>query len=311
MFQSRLVPVVTYVLWSVAIMTPASWAAAQSARGDQAEIKTIAVHGTTLHYSARGHGPLVVLVHGSLGELSDWDADAKVLGARFRVIAYSRRFHEPNVPPRLGEPYSMRQHAEDLATLIRANDGKAIVVAHSYGAYTSLYMAVHHPELVRALVLAEPPILPWLKESPEGRVALQQFQEAALTPAREAFRRGDMGDGMRRFINGVSGRPIFDQLPEQARADLMRSAPEMRAEMTTDPDQYMPALSCSKVHRFNRPVLIVTGENSPTFFHLIVRRLQSCLPRAEIVSIKGVSHGTMLAPPAFTSVVQDFLSRHK
>lgn len=309
MFQSRL-PIVAYILWSVAIMTPATSALAQSARSDQAEIKTIAVHGATLHYTDRGNGPLVLLVHGSLGELSDWDADANVLARKFRVIAYSRRFHEPNVPPRLGEPYSMRQHAEDLAALIRANGGIPDVVAHSYGAYTSLYMAVHHPELVRTLVLAEPPILPWLKESPEGRVALQKFQEAALTPAREAFRRGDMVDGMRQFINGVSGRQVFDQLPEQARADLMRSAPEMRAEMTTDPDQYMPHLSCSEVHRFNRPVLIITGENSPSFFHMIVRRLQTCLPRAQTVSIKGVSHGTMLAAPAFTSVVEDFLSRH-
>lgn len=310
MFHSRLIQIVAFALSSVMIMVTATWALAQSAKGAQPEIKTIAVHGTTLHYTDRGNGPLVVLVHGSLGELTDWDADANVLAPKFRVITYSRRFHEPNVRPKVGEPYSMRQHAEDLAALIRANGGQANVVAHSYGAYTSLYMAVHHPELVRTLVLAEPPILPWLKESPEGRVALQKFQEAALTPARQAFARGDMVDGMRRFIDGVSGRPVFDHLPEQARADLMRSAPEMRAEMTTDTGQYMAPLSCSQVRRFNRPILIVTGENSPTFFHLIVRHLQTCLPQARTVSIKGVSHGTMLAPPAFTSVVQDFLSRH-
>lgn len=311
MSQWRHVSIFVFIFASLSTVTAASDGLNEAASAAASPLETVRVNGATLHYIARGSGPLLVLVHGSMGELSDWDAEASALSSKNRVIGYSRRFHEPNVPPRLGQPYSMRQHSEDLAALIRANRGPANVVAHSYGAYTSLYMAVHHPDLVRTLVLAEPPILPWLSQSPDGKAALQRFQNAALIPARNAFLRGDMADGMRQFINGVSGHPVFDQLPAEARAGIMRAAPEMRAELRTDANIYMPAISCSQVHRFNHPVLIVIGENSPAFFHIIAKRLGTCLPHAEAVSIQGVSHGGIVSSAAFAGVVQDFLSRHQ
>lgn len=311
MSRWRLVSILVFIVESLSVSAAASHGSDEPSSAAASPIKTLPVEGTTLHYVARGSGPLLLLVHGSMGELSDWDADASALSSKSRVIAYSRRFHHPNAPPKLGQPYSMQQHAADLAALIRANGGQANVVAHSYGAYTSLYMALHYPDLVRTLVLAEPPILPWLTQSPEGRAALERFQGAALIPARNAFLRGDMVDGMRQFINGVSGHAVFDQLPAQAKADIMRAAPEMRAELTTSPSVYMPAISCSQVHRFNHPVLIITGENSPAFFHIIAERLRRCLPHAEAVSIKGVSHGGIISPPAFTAIVQGFLRRHE
>lgn len=311
MFLRRLVSIFLPFLVSLSIGAAASYASTEPTSAAVSPIKTLPVQGSTLHYVERGGGPLLVLVHGSMGELSDWDADASTLSATNKVIAYSRRFHEPNAPPKLGQPYSMRQHADDLAALIRTNGGQANVVAHSYGAYTSLYMALHHPKLVRTLVLAEPPILPWLSQSRDGKAALKGFQNAALIPARNAFLRGDMVDGMRQFINGVSGHAVFDRLPAQARAGIMRAAPEMRAELTTSSNIYMPAISCSEVHRFNHSVLIVTGEKSPAFFHIIADRLRTCLPHAETVSIPGVSHGGVISPPAFTRVVQDFLNRHQ
>ena len=311
MFVRRYLSMFLPVLVSLSMGPAAAYTSSEPTSAAASAIKTLPVKGTTLHYIERGGGPLLVLVHGSMGELSDWDADAKALSSKNMVIAYSRRFHEPNAPLRPGQPYSMQQHAQDLAEVIRANGGQANVVAHSYGAYTSLYMALHHPKLVRTLVLAEPPILPWLSQSRDGRAALKGFQNAALIPARNAFLRGDMVDGMRQFINGVSGHLVFDQLPAQARAGIMRAAPEMRAELTTNPSIYMPTISCSEVHRFNHPVLIVTAENSPAFFHIIARRLRTCFPQAETVSIPSVSHGGIVSTPAFTRVVQDFLNRHQ
>ena len=61
--------------------------------------------------------------------------------------------------------YSAIVDADDLAALIRKLKlAPAHIVGVSYGAYVALFLAARHPELVRSLVLSEPPVLRWLPE---------------------------------------------------------------------------------------------------------------------------------------------------
>ncbi len=39
---------------------------------------------------------------------------------------------------------------------------KAYILGHSYGAYTALLFAIDHPDRVKKLILAEPPLERWL-----------------------------------------------------------------------------------------------------------------------------------------------------
>lgn len=274
-------------------------------------VQTLELSGAKLQFIEQGSGPLVILVHGSLGNFEDWGPEVAALSDRYRVVAYSRRFHPPNAPPAAGERYFMEQQAEDLAALIRARGGPAQIVAHSYGAYTALYMALHHPELVRSLVLAEPPILGWLNASKEGRSAMRQFQRNALQPSRTAFQRGDDIDGLRRFIDGVSGAPVFDKMPAELQAQFAAVAPEMRAEMTTEPSVYMRPVTCSEVRNFARPVLVLTAERSARLFHIIADRLVACLAKPETGSVPDAAHGSMLNSSTFQSRVRQFLDAHR
>ena len=121
-------------------------------------LKTAEVgHGITLHYVDLGKGVPVIFVHGSLSDGSYWADQVGEFAKHYRAIAYSRRYNYPNNNPAVAG-YSAVEDAKDLAALTKALDlGRVVVIGHSYGALTALVLAAKHPELVRALVLPEPP----------------------------------------------------------------------------------------------------------------------------------------------------------
>lgn len=271
--------------------------------------KQMRVNGVEFAYLDQGTGAPVVLVHGSLGDFRTWWGQIGPLSTRYRVIAYSRRYHYPNEWVGDGSDYSAALHADDLSALIRSlRLGRVHVVAASFGAYTALVFAVRHPELVRTLVLGEPPLLPWLRWSPEGQRLLETFLADAWEPAKRAFQRGDLAEGVKTFVDGVGGPGTFDRSSPTARQMLLDNAREMQAEAMAA--EYFTPLSCEDVRRITAPVLLLTGELSPKLFHKITDELERCVPHAERAVIEGASHGMHGGnPKAYTQTVLAFLGR--
>src|SRR5262249_12327797 len=112
-------------------------------------------------------------------------------------------------------------HAQDLAALVsQLSDGPAHTVAHSAGAHASLFFAANHPDKVRTLSINEPPASGVLADAPGGPEIVQAFT-ATLSPARAAFRAGDIEGGLRLFNEAVSGPGDYEQRPE-AQKQMMR-----------------------------------------------------------------------------------------
>jgi non-heme chloroperoxidase len=267
------------------------------------------VNGARLEYTDAGRGEPLVLVHGSLEDLRIWRRQVELCSAHYRVIAYSRRYHHPNAAPREGDPaYTASLHAADLADLIeKLNLGPAHIVTSSFGGCVALQMVVRHPELVRSLVLAEPPLMPWLEHIPGGAQLAADFYADAWRPAQLAFQEADAVQGIRLFLDGVVGRGAFDRLSPSGQRMILDNAPEMRAE-TLSPDIF-PALACADVAALDRPVLLLNGELSPRLFHLIIDELARCLPRATKAVIPHTSHVVHVGNPvAYHAAVLGFLT---
>jgi non-heme chloroperoxidase len=96
-----------------------------------------------------------------LNDFRVWQFQIESFAQKFHVVSYSRRYAYPNQWPGDGEDNNVTNNAADLAELIikRVDLGPAHLIGHSYGALTALYMAYPHPELVRTLVLGEPPVM--------------------------------------------------------------------------------------------------------------------------------------------------------
>ena len=129
----------------------------------------ITFNNSTFEYIEKGSGVPVVFVHGTINDYRIWKYQMEPFSKRYRAIAYSRRYHYPNEWKGDGSDYSIGLHAKDLAAFIKAlNLDSVHLVGSSFGAYTSLITAFNHPELIRTLVLGEPPVLPLLVSNHEN-----------------------------------------------------------------------------------------------------------------------------------------------
>ncbi len=288
--------------------TPAPAApAAPPMRTFERTLRALNVNGTRLTYRLIGDSGAipVVFVHGTLGDYRSWGGQEVLFAQAYRVLVYSRRFHPPNPQePDSSQTYSPKLHAEDLAALLLTLDlAPAHIVGSSYGAYTALALAREHPELVRSVVLAEPPILPLLTGSEEGDAQRRAFYLNALDPSRRAFARGDAVAGVRAYFDGTNGRGRFDRLPAVARAALLAHAFDLRVEMLANREQYLPDISCAQLGRVTAQVLLVRGANSPRVFQLINDELARCLQSDTTVTIPGASHPPPAGNPAYYNLV--------
>ena len=270
---------------------------------DPLAIRRVVVSGgIELHYVDRGTGVPVVFVHGSLSDGGYWNDQLGPFAASgYRANAYSRRYNPPNT--NIAQPgYSAATDADDLAGLIeKLQLGKVHVIGHSYGAFTALFLAVKHPELVRTLVLAEPPAVSLLAYLPAdqselGRATLVDIQERMVKPMKTAFQKGDRAAGLCAFMDFVLDDPhAWDNMPDAARQDMLNHAHEWDIMMTSG--ELFPDLDPQAVRNIAAPTLLLSGEKSYRFLALIDEELARLLPHNHRIILRGATHRMWFEQP--------------
>jgi pimeloyl-ACP methyl ester carboxylesterase len=149
----------------------------------------VLINAVELHYVEQGKGEPVIFLHGGSGDYRAWEPQLKAFSPNYHVISYSRRYSYPNQNPVLAKNHSAYVEADDLAALInKLKLGRVHLVGVSYGAFTALALALKRPELVRSLVLAEPPVHQLIRDTPSGEAVYQEFMANVWKPAAEAFK---------------------------------------------------------------------------------------------------------------------------
>ena len=262
-----------------------------------------------LSVSARGRGPDVVLVHGALGDFRQWAPVGDSLASGYHVFAVSRRFHWPNLePPARAREYSLVAQSEDLVQMLRALGAPAHVVGHSYGAGVVLLAALSHPELVRSVVLIEPPLSSVIRDSSPEFARGVASRDSMVRAVRANVQAGNDDAAAETLMDWVQDSPGgFRKLPADVQANVLANA------RTIGPTYEVPfpPVSCDQLRTLRAPVLVLRGERTSAWFRLLAEGTARCLPNAESDVIPGGAHMVPVENPVGTADrIRRFLATH-
>lgn len=258
--------------------------------------ESVRIGDADLSWVAAGSGRPIVFVHGGLTDRRYWESQLPAFAPRWRAISYSRRYAWPNDNRPLASDYSSRTDARDLAGLIeQVAGGPAHVVAASIGACAALFVAAERPELVRSLVVLEPPLLRWLLDIPGGRAVWSEFMTDVWDAAGRAFARNEPERGVAAFIDYFLGPGRYDRLPARVRGRIMQNAAELEAQ--TRSAEKFPMLERASVTALPMPVLMLSGALTRPTHALVDAELERLLSHGRRIVVPGASHDVWVDRP--------------
>ena len=234
---------------------------------------TVEGAGVELAYDERGSGEPVVLVHGTASTRSIWDEVRDELGDEMRTIAYDRRAYGESGAPEGFTASTVPEHGDDLIALLRGLDlAPGLLCGHSFGAMTCLDVIVREPELVRAAVLIEPPML-WLGS--RGPEATSELRDAIEKGAAE---RGSDG-AIAAFTRTVCGEQAL-YVVGRARAVAALRYPRAFAADVGAINEW--PIAPRALRSIGTRVILVSGTRTPEAYRAPAEALARMIPGAEL-----------------------------
>ncbi|GLF94968.1 alpha/beta fold hydrolase [Streptomyces yaizuensis] len=251
--------------------------------------------GADLAYEEHGRGAPMLMIHGSGAQAATWDGVVGDLAADRRVIVYDRRGYGASTHPPVRDH---RRHVRDAAAVLEQVAGEpATVTGWSAGANIALALTVERPDLVRRLILVEPPL--------HGLRHATAPMLGALARAKRDQLRGRPREAAAHFFRWAAG-DSFDGAPAQERERLLSHAANVLAELDPHPFGVLfEHLPTRRIRRVRVPVTFLLGERSDPFFHGVRRRLARALPAMRTEVVPGATHLVHIdAPAAFAAAVR-------
>jgi pimeloyl-ACP methyl ester carboxylesterase len=242
---------------------------------------------TTAIFHAGEAKPTVIALHCSGASGQMWRHLGDALGERFSLIAPDLIGCGAAAPWSGTGNFAAADEAALTVRMIDALDAPVHLVGHSYGGGVALRVARERPSRIASLTLYEPSLLAVL--STIGRDGLDALAELR-TVAREvigAMTTGAYVAAARRFVNYWNGQGSWEAMSADAQMGVVRHLPKVCLEYRAMSRERVPLQA---YRRFNFPVLLLQGEHSPQFTHLISRQLHRAMKFASLRTVYGAGH---------------------
>lgn len=257
-----------------------------------------------MQWQTRGEGESLVLVPGGLTGWLSWIPHAEALFdsrqvTRLQLLSVAAGLADVPLP----QGYSA---ALEVAALGRTMDALDIEQADfagwSYGAEIALSYAIHNPERVRTLTLIEPPAI-WVLRSrrPLSSEELREQEES------RALAVADVSEEQLVWFTHFAGfvPPEVDpralplwQVWYQHRQSLRMGDTPFRHDDTIE-----------AVRRFEKPVLLLKGEGSKSYYHEIIDILAEEFPNVRVETLPGWHAPHIISIQPFLAMFRHFLTQ--
>jgi pimeloyl-ACP methyl ester carboxylesterase len=252
----------------------------------------LVVDGLRLHYSDRGDGTPVVLIHGNAVTGDDWNTSgvAELLLRTHRVIIFDRPGFGYSKRPR-GRMWTAAQQAELLhKALQQLGIERPVVVGHSWGTIVALALAVHHQANTAGLVLLSGYYFWTLR--PDVLLVM-----AGALPV--------LGDVLRYTVSPLLGwlqMPLLKwamfspaRVPARFEAEYspaMALRPSQIRATSVDGALMIPgALGLRRHYKgLTLPVVIIAGDGDRIVFQQRSEQLRATIPGSVLQTVKGAGH---------------------
>lgn len=239
---------------------------------------TTSADGTVIAFEQFGDGPTVVIVGGAFSTASDGAALATALvDDGFRAVTVDRRGRGESGDRPGSRP---EDEVDDLAAVIEATGGDAIVLGHSSGAMLALYAASRGVP-IRALFLSEPPFRFGVGE-PDPKLAdrLQHLVDGGRSDEAVTTFQLEAVELPRDMVDMIRGSDMFPGLVAVAQSTVYDA--RLSAQVSTPTPEMLTV---------SQPVTILRGEQTFPVLITAADRLAEKMQGADLVIVpESVMH---------------------
>lgn len=249
-------------------------------------MNAIRAGGHRIAYDRRGEGPLVVLLHGYVGDRRTWRRQVEDLSDEFTVVAWDAPGYGGSSDP--PESFRLGDFADCLAAFIGALEaGPAHVVGLSFGGGLALELYRRHPAVPTTLVLAGS-YAGWAGSLPADVVERRLRQALRLADASP----GELRDELLPTLFGAS-------TPAEAVAEFAATLPGAHpAGLRATARAFADADLRDVLPRIAVPVLLLYGDEDVRAPLSVARDLHDAIPGSRLVVMEGVGHLSNVEAPA-------------
>ncbi len=254
------------------------------------------IDGTEIAYERSGEGESLIVVAGAMCDRARARGISDRLAENFAVINYDRRGRGDSGD---AEDYEVQREIEDIAALIEAAGGSALVYAHSSGAALGLQAAAAGLAVSR-LIAHEAPYQP---RGSDGSGAARRYEE----DLKKMLGEGRRGDAIELFM-GMTGMPA-EMIGQMLRDPSWEAMQELAPSLAHDAEvmgniSHDSEIPAGLLERVEMPVLAMYGSISPPRMKEAAIEIAEGVPDGALLCLDGQHH--VVAPQVLAPVVVDF-----
>ena len=237
-----------------------------------------------VEYQEQGEGIPLVFVPGSFATGASWRNISTPLSERYRTITTSLSGYGKTQERRKPGGAHMQDEMDVLEAVLAQTNAPVHLVAHSFGAWVALSLAMQRKPALLSLTLLEPTVFTLLPLA--GETVLGEQVRTMKDGYAAAWFGGDQ-KAVRHVIDFYGGAGTFDAYHPALQAKVISQTPTN----ILDWDSGYAELPVPKdFATVNAPTLVICGNNSHRAMQRCNQLLVDYLPQGQFMELDGANH---------------------